>query len=876
MLRSLFRPKWQHKDPLIRSQAVAALNPNQDGEVLYQIALADEEQAVRQIAISRISQLKLLHQLYLKTSFAADKPHIQQCWCSVLSDADLTTAVQAENIVLDCQEPHWLAAIVRHSNNTSLKHLALTGLRDETLIFQLLEDTKDSHLWQLLVQQLDGEDALKKALNIIKGRDKKTTQLLRQRLDEIQKEQQEQLALKEQTKEIEERLQQLLNSEFTPLLEGILLNIEQQLQQSELASEKASALLMQCQEKLKEQLQLETSQQAKLAQRQLAESLYQTLNKELSLNDEELEKLSSLTSSDDEPTQQIIQKTHNLLTAINQFEHLQQTISQQNSNVEKFALTEQAIALVKNHSALKKQYLNILEQQAKQFQQQAKQQRQTQQESTKTLEQLIQQAEDAIASSDFALVQKLYNQVRKEFNKLGNKQRQPFNAAFQRIQASQAELHQWQEFATDPLREELCQAMEKIAANDDHPRDKAKNIKTIQQQWKKLGYCHDQQLWQRFQALSDQAYEPCKNYFAEQKTQKQFNAQQCEIICQQIESFQQSIDWQQVDFRSLDKLLKNIEQEWKKYNFLEQEQYQLLQQRYNNAINPLKEKIKQHKQLNTEKLKGLVDQAKALLELDDSHEALNQYQTIHEQWKAIGISFFKTQRDLWQQLRQVGDALYQRRNQQRDDAEEQLQANLLQAQSLIEAIKSCDNNEQLKQLQQDYQALGGLPKNQYKTLQSQYQAAVKQYQHKQQLEQLNSKLSQLNALLAWSEQCKQQESQGQACTVALPDNTWSESLNQRLQASTLANQEQLQHLCIEAEILANISSPKEDEALRMKIQMQQLQAHFSSGQNEQALDKLSQLIVAWASLSKGHLSSASEYQQRFVQAVNALKSKLRA
>lgn len=878
MLRSLFRPKWQHKDPSIRSQAVATLNPHQDGNILYQIALSDEEPSVRQAAICRINQLKLLHQLYLKTSFATDKPHIQQCWCSVLSDADLTTAVQAENIVLDCQQPHWLAAIVRYSNNNSLKHLALTGLRDETLIFQLLDNTKDSYLWQLLVQQLEGEDALKQALNRIKGRDKKTTQLLRRRLDAIQQEQQEQLIIKEQTEEIEQRLQQLLNSEHTPLLEGILLNIEQQLQQNELASEKALMLLSQCQSKLKEQLQTDALQQTKQEQQQQADSLYQTLNSQLALDHDALQQLESLARSDDALIQQITKKTHNLLTAITQFNHLQQLIADQESSNEKLALIDQAIALAQNHSALKKRHLNALQQQARQCQQQAKQQHQVQQKSSKKLETLIQQIDNAIANSDFALVQKLYPQIRSELNKLDAKQRSSFNAAFQRIQAAQTELKQWQEFATDPLREDLCNAMEQIIASEEHPRNKAKSIRALQQQWKKLGFCHDQALWQRFQALADRAYEPCKNYFAEQKAQKQFNAEQCEIICQQIENFQQSIDWQQIDYRSLDKLLKNMDQEWKKYHFLEKEHYQLLEQRYANAIEPLKEKVKQHKKINTAQLEQLVEQAKALLAMEDTQAALNQYQVIHEQWKTIGVSFFKTQRELWQQLRQTGDALYQRRNQQRDDVEEQLQANLQQAKNIIASIQNCTHDEQLKTLQQDFQALGGLPKNHYKTLQAQYHSAIKQFQRQQQLTQINNRFSQLDELLAWSAQCKSQESQGETCTVALPEHcasAWSESLNQRLHASTLAQQEQLQHLCIEAEILANSASPKEDETLRMQIQMQQLQAHFSSGQSEeQELDKFSQLIVTWASLSKGHLNHAADYQQRLQRAANALKSKL--
>lgn len=869
MLRSLFRPKWQHKDPIIRSQAIAALNPNQAGEVLYQIALTDEEHSVRQTAISRINQLKLLHTLYHKTPFAADKQHIQQCWCSVLSDADLTTAVQAENIVLDCQEPHWLAAIVRYSNNSSLKHLALTGLRDETLIFQLLEHTRDSHLWQLLVQQLVGEEALKQALNIIRGRDKRTTQWLRHRLDELQKEQQEQQAIKEQSEEIESRLQQLLNSDHTPLLEGILLNIEQQLQQTELASEKTLELLAQCQKKLAEQLQQEALQRAQQEQQQLAEQLWQTLSSQLTLSSNELQQLESLVDNDDALVQQSIKKTQSLLAVIEQFEQLQQTIAEQEAGSKKLALIEQAIALIKPYSSLKQLHLNALQQQASQLRQQSKQQQQSQQRSSKKLQALIKQADEAIAQSDFALLQTLYPQARGEFNQLDSQQRATFNAAMQRLQAAQGELRQWQEFATDPLREELCDAMEKLSSSDQHPREKAKQIKAIQQRWKKLGFCHDQALWQRFQTLSDQAYEPCKLYFAEQKEQKQFNAEQCTIICQQIEQLQANIDWQEVDFRSLDKLVKSIEQEWRKYNFLERAQFKALQQRYFDAINPLRDKLHQHKKANTAQLEQLVSQANALLQAENPQQALDEYQAIHEQWKTVGISFFRAQRNLWQQLRQVGDELYQRRSQQRNEAEEQLQENLKQAETIIAELQSCDNDEQLKALQQQFQSLGGLPKNQYKAIQSQYHAAIKQYHKKQYLQQINYTISQLKEVLKQAAQCDAAETE--SCDITINEqwpSDWQQRLNLHQQNKKRAYAEQLKQLCIETEILANCPTPKEDEPLRMQIQMQQLQAHFNQGQNQQQLDLLIELILQWAELDKQAVENLAHYQQRFQQAVD--------
>lgn len=862
MLKSLFRPKWQHKDVTIRLQAVQALDSIKDSEVLKQIAISDSDETVRQQAISRIVQLAQLVDIYQQTPFANDKAHIQSCWCSVLADASLTPALNAENIVLDCQDPHWLAAIVRYSTNASLKHLALTGLQDEAIIFQLLESTRDSQLWQRLIDQLQGQEALKKALDLIKGRDKKTTQLLRQRIEQLAQEEQAKQELNQQRIEIENRLAQLLKSEHTPLMEGLLLNLEQQLENPELASEKSLELLQQCQAKLSEQLKQEQAQQELTLATTLAKNLQQQLSDNLQLSDEEIAQLETLQSHSNLAIQEMIANIAQLEQAIQSYRELEQAIASETSKAQKHELITQALQLVNRHKVLKQHFHSSLEQQANQYQQLKKSEQKQHQQHKAQLQTLVEQADNAIANSDFALVNKLHRQARKLFQQLSNEEKNALHAAMQRMQAANNELQQWQEFATDPIREELCQAMEQLIHSKEAVNTIAQSIKDIQQQWKALGYCHDQTVWQRFQDLSQQAYAPCKAYFAEQRERKQFNAEQCRIICEQVEQFSQTIDWQQVDYRSLDKLLKSIDQEWKKYTLLERKDFHSLNQRYRNAKQPLFDKLKQHKQQNTQQLEQLVHQAQALLDLEDANLALQQYQAIHENWKAVGLSFFKAQQSLWQQLRTIGDTLYQNRSSQRNAAEEELQANVKQAQELIQQVKQAANFEQIEQLQQAFSTVGDLPKNQYKKIQADFHAAISRFHQQQDQAKLNAELAQLEALLLW---------QGGEIPEQWP-NAWKDALTKRKEA----NEQQVKTLCIEAEILADIPSPQVDEALRMQIQMQQLQARFSQGESVNKLDHLSRLLLTWSSLDKQEVLQIDNLQQRFTTAFNAIKANYRA
>ena len=63
----------------------------------------------------------------------------------------------------------------------------------------------------------------------------------------------------------------------------------------------------------------------------------------------------------------------------------------------------------------------------------------------------------------------------------------------------------------------------------------AEAIKAARNEWKKLAkgeHAGDQELWQRFDAACNQAYEPCQRYFAEQAELRVENVQKRQALCQ--------------------------------------------------------------------------------------------------------------------------------------------------------------------------------------------------------------------------------------------------------------------------------------------------------------------------------------------------------
>ncbi|MEA2080712.1 MAG: DUF349 domain-containing protein, partial [Pseudomonadota bacterium] len=62
VLIRFFKPKWQHRDPEVRRQAVQTLTSD-DADILTRIAREDEAPAVRRLALRRLDDLDLMHRV---------------------------------------------------------------------------------------------------------------------------------------------------------------------------------------------------------------------------------------------------------------------------------------------------------------------------------------------------------------------------------------------------------------------------------------------------------------------------------------------------------------------------------------------------------------------------------------------------------------------------------------------------------------------------------------------------------------------------------------------------------------------------------------------------------------------------------------------
>ncbi len=915
MLNKLFRPKWQHENPQVRISAIEKLS-SEDITTLEQLALNDGDSSVRHHAIQKVQDLPLLERIISHSKSTSDHELAIKCWALQLIHSQNLSPLDIEQTIINCTNEDLLGGIIAYCDNDQLKELALSGISGEEQLLSLMNHTKSGRVWQIIIGRLQSEDAYRNAQSIVKGRDKKSLQLIKSKLDEIKLSKTNIQAKEDQARHILEKLEGLLKKEYNPLFEGVLLTAKKQW--SELSADfdstygkRISEVLTLCEN------QLQKSQQEKIEEQQAIEQRSSDTDTRKSLlNQINTLKEDALANSID--TESLQASINSLDAEWNAIEHPAQSNSQKTFiNTQKLiSKIIEANNLLNNNKLLpelSKLNLNTLEAAIKQLQKTIKDLQwpdsETKPESITTIENHLKLALDQkknlknktqnlssdvkkwlgeidqlIEKNDLANAIKIQKKVRSALSQLPENESKHFTANFQRINQAIQVLVDWKDYATDPKREALSAEMQKLINAEIPPESKAENIKKLQQEWKDLGPCHNQALWQQFKDYADEAYIPCQQFFDQQKQQRQFNAEQRTIICEQLESFISQQTWEECDWKAIDKLYKAIQDEWKKFSPVERQTHKPLQDRYFSSLNILKQKLNDEQKKNGESLKNLVEKATQLSNIENTQEAIDEYQKIHEQWKSVGITFRKEQQEQWQALKAAGDILYETRQNQRQEADTERQQRINTANAICENIfklSQLDDSElsgsrvNLQELRDQFKELDDLPKacmQSFQTACTTYEDAIKNISKRlwaKQFETLE------HIAVEWT----QTEPTGQASLFDSPPEIperWKSILQKRFsdEISTDADRN-ARSLCIELEILCNAETPDEDASLKMEMQMAKLAEKFGSKSAVSFEDSLEELYLNWFSQPCWDKEAYQQLTERFLAtAKNALKKNI--
>jgi len=433
----------------------------------------------------------------------------------------------------------------------------------------------------------------------------------------------------------------------------------------------------------------------------------------------------------------------------------------------------------------------------------------------------LDEAESLFSKGSIKVAQKKVREViskSKELEKIPNKLRHKINFAI----GQSRYFDDMSSFATNPKREELIKEISTIIQSPlESPKKQAHLIHDVQTKWQLLDLSSrpaSKEQWNKFNELTNKAWEPCSEYFDELKQIKINNAANRMGIINDINKYVQdnSSNWPQPKF--LIQFLRQSFDEWQKYAPVLEKDLNKLRSAYFEAKKPINDAIKKQEQIVIKAKEALIEKVNAITD-EDNDICIKKFNDLKNEWKKAGSAGRKADNKLWDKFNKSADRFFNAKK-------EVIDAELIKANELLSQLKSDEIsiNEVLKNLSD----LKNISKTkEFNSIQKEINNKRKEQELKLKQNKINSYTNLLDAFL-----------NNEIDKTKIP-STIKNKLNEKPQEKS--SSEALIYACVKLEALAGIDSLKKDAQLRQSIQMEMLTNKFNKVSNN--LNSVDDLLI---------------------------------
>ncbi|GIR07145.1 MAG: hypothetical protein CM15mP17_11010 [Gammaproteobacteria bacterium] len=365
-------------------------------------------------------------------------------------------------------------------------------------------------------------------------------------------------------------------------------------------------------------------------------------------------------------------------------------------------------------------------------------------------------------------------------------------------------------FAVNPKRAEMIKEVQALINDSGElkPRDQANKIHEIQTKWQQLDNSSrpaSRDQWEEFKTLTDKAWQPCEEFFAELDSIKIENAIKRREIIASINSYVQSSDFKKN--KNLYKYLKNQFDEWQKFAPVRDDDFKHLKQEFSAARKPIFDHLKTIESSNKLSKENLITKVNELSHEDNS-ENIKAFLEIKNQFQRIQSAGRKNDDRLWKELNAAADKFYAEKKAMADE----------EILLLKKYIKDELSNSSPNDIESFLQTIKHASKSKEFTEVNKYLLGIKT---KAAEEKKKNKLKDFESLIDKIENLEDMDS--------IPHK-----IRQMVEKSNFNNDKNLlTEAVIEIEIHANVDSLKKDQSIRDKINLKVLQDKFNSNLNDQ-------------------------------------------
>lgn len=505
-------------------------------------------------------------------------------------------------------------------------------------------------------------------------------------------------------------------------------------------------------------------------------------------------------------------------------------------------------------------------------------QQQAEQQAVRQIDELIRKARTALGGGGSSRAAGLRRLIEE---KLAGAAPLPASLAsqIQQLDKQLNELKDWKSFSVAPKRAELMEEMESLIGAALDPQALADRIRGLQEEWRSLSKGAGENTEadrQRFQEAAQKAYQPCKEYFAAQALVREENLRRRDALLARLRAFEAECNWEQPDWQAVIRTLRETKQEWRNCSPVDRQAGRQQEKGFAALGASIQGRVDAEYARNLKQKEALIARARLLAASEDGRKAIEEIKELQQQWRVVGPVPREADQRLWGQFRQHCDTVFQKRDKEFADYTASLDSNKAQAIALceqIEQIAALEGAEllgragALAELRSAFDAIGEFPRADSRGLRNRLEQGLERCRKsiaRQQARDAERRWADLfdaaDQVRAYrlaaargldAERLDALKAAAEAHIASVP--RWPkgglEALRQGLAGEGFtdlaANEASLRMLCIRAEILADMPTPPEDQALRREYQLQRLVQSMGQGPRADEMP-LDAMAIEWA------------------------------
>ena len=289
------------------------------------------------------------------------------------------------------------------------------------------------------------------------------------------------------------------------------------------------------------------------------------------------------------------------------------------------------------------------------------------------------------------------------------------------------------------LKEKLCENAERLADEKDII-SAFHQLQELHQEYREIGPVSKElreQIWARFKAASTVINKRHQQHFEEMRASEEENLEKKTALCEKVETIVAAENKGAADWEKRTKEIIDIQAEWKTIGFAPQKMNVKIFERFRTACDvffsrkadffkAMKEKYAQ----NAERKKELVEKARQLSESTDWKSTADKLIALQKEWKTIGMVPRKLGDKLWNDFITACNHFFEARNAAHAGTRGEERENLSKKKAVIAKLKEMmgttpDNAaEAIKQLIEEYNAIGHVPFNEKDKVYAQFHDTV--------------------------------------------------------------------------------------------------------------------------------------------------------